>query len=64
MNKPLDSLEISVYRKRTHFVLVIQLMVFVVSLLLRIQTIYVSLAFAWLMLSIIVVIGTIKNNII
>lgn len=64
MNKPLDSVEVIRYRKRTRTILIFQIIIFFLFLILKVNGILPVISISLLALSIMLILGKIKNNII
>lgn len=62
-NKPLDKIEIKVYRKRLLLIMLIELIICVVFKALDINKLFISIVYALFVMSIVLLIGIIKNKI-
>lgn len=61
-NKPLDKLEVKVYRKRACLIWIAETLVYVVSFILRFKIFWISISFAWITLSILLLSGITVNK--
>lgn len=61
-NKPLDEMEIRVYKKRGVIVLTLEILVFILFRYFHLDIAAESLAMAWISLSILLLLGNIKNK--
>lgn len=61
-NKPLDKLEVKIYKKRTYLIWMIEILIYMTSFLLNLKFIWLSIAFAWFALSVMLSVGTIINK--
>lgn len=61
-NKPLDEKEIRVYKKRGLIVLIIEALIFLLFRYFHLDSAAESLAMAWISLSILLILGKIKNK--
>lgn len=62
-NKPLDSIEIKVYRKRTKIIVILESAVFIISCILKWKSIIECLTLVFMVMSIIMCVGKCKNMI-
>lgn len=63
-NKPLDKVEKKVYKKRGIFVFAVELLLFVIIRIFQKNTISMCIEIAWIALSIMLILGKVKNSII
>ena len=61
-NKPLDEKEIQVYKKRGVIVLILEILIFILFRYFQLDRVAESLAMAWISLSILLLLGNIKNK--
>lgn len=61
-NKPLDDSELKVYKNRASSILLIEMIAFIVSKLLNLQSVFIAICYAMLILSILLVVGKMKNK--
>ena len=61
-NKPLDEMEIRVYKKRAVIVLILEILIFILFRYFRLDRVTESLAMSWISLSILLLLGNIKNK--
>lgn len=62
-NKPLDKIEIKVYRKRSLLIMLIELIICILFNVLSINKLFISIVYALFVMSIMLLIGMIKNKI-
>lgn len=60
-NKPLDEMEMKVYKRRTIFIVIIEIAVFVILDFLKLELIYDSISYELIFTSIVLVLGKYKN---
>ena len=61
-NKPLDKMEVKVYRKRAHMIWAMEALVYMVSFSINLKVFWISIFFAWLAVFWMLVIGRMMNN--
>lgn len=62
VNKPLDDKEHQVYRLRAVIVMFIEIIAFTVFLIFKLEIFFISMEMSWFTLSVILIIGKIKNH--
>lgn len=60
-NKPLDEIEMKVYKRRTMFIVIIEIAVFVILDFLKLELVYDSIFYGLIFTSVVLVLGKYKN---
>lgn len=61
-NKPLDEIEVKVYRKRAHLIWIMEALIYMMSFAFNLKFIWLSTTFAWFALSVMLLVGIIVNR--
>lgn len=62
-NKPLDSTEQVVYRKRTYLITALEIVIFVISLMLNFKQVALCVMWVFMMMGVILLVGKCKNEV-
>ena len=61
-NKPLDKIELKVYRKRTSLILLVELIICILSNVIDLRTVFISIIYNLAVMSVIILLGMLKSK--